>query len=285
MAIKNILVPFASAASGPHVLEAAIALGDRFKSHVCTLHVRPDPTALIPYIVGPMPSDMLVQISENAEKQGRERAAQAQAKFKEICDKSSAGKAKTKAGAGVLWCEEVGNVDYAYGIAARLSDLAILPQPETMGPDSLVDILESVLFRSGRPVLMLPSKAPVAPGKRIVVAWNGSIEATRALAAAMPFLEAAEDVIILTIGEDLAEGPGGDAVKDYLGLHKIKARTVKAAESTGGEGAGLLAKADELKADMIVMGAYRHSRLREFILGGVTQHVIDHAEIAVLLLH
>lgn len=285
MTIKNILVPFASAVSGAHVLETAIALGGRFSAHICALHVRPDPTALVPYIVGPMPSDMLVQISENAEKQGRERAVAAKEKFKEICVKHGVSDTPAMGGASASWKEEVGNVDFIYGIEARLCDLAIIAQPETLGPDSLVDILESVLFRSGRPVLMMPSKAPVSSGKKIVIAWNGSLEATRALASAMPLLEGADDVIIMTIGEALVEGPGADEVKKYLAWHDVKARIVSASEAPAGEGAGLLAKAHELKADMIVMGAYSHSRLREFILGGVTQHVIDHADIAVLLLH
>jgi nucleotide-binding universal stress UspA family protein len=285
MTIKNILVPFASAASGPHVLEAAIALGNRYSAHISVLHVRPDPTALIPYIVGPMPSDMLVQISENAEKQGIERSVQAQAKYKQICIKHGVSETPAMVGASVSWREVVGNVDFVYGLEARLSDLAIIAQPQALGPDSLVDILESVLFRSGRPVLMLPAKAPVLPGKKIIIAWNGSLEATRALAASLPFLKAAEDVILLTIGEDVGEGPGGEEVKNYLTWHEIKARIVNVKEAEAGEGAGLLAKAHELKADMVVMGAYSHSRLREFILGGVTQHVIDHADIAVLLLH
>jgi nucleotide-binding universal stress UspA family protein len=285
MSIKNILVPFASAVSGPHVLEMAIGVANRFSAHIMALHVRPDPTALIPYIVGPMPSDMLVQISENAEKQGHERAAKAHEQFKKICLKFGVTETKAKGRATAVWKESLGNIDFAYGFEARLCDLAIVAQPSAVSPDSLTDILESVLFRSGRPVLMIPAKAEAAPGKRIVIAWNGSLEATRALAASLPLLEAAEEVIILTIGEAVIDGPDGEALKKYLVWHGIKASCVVVKSAAHGEGAAILAKAHEHKADMIVMGAYTHSRLREFILGGVTQHVVEHSDIATLLLH
>lgn len=286
MPIKNILVPFASDAASAHVVEVAISLARRFSAHLSGVHVRPDPSAPMPYIVGPMPTEMLIQISENAELQGRERAAAAKARFEEICAKQGLPIADAVKGqVSASWRECVGNIDFTYGIEARLADVAVIAQPEAAADDGMVDILEGVLFRSARPVLMVPASASADPGRHVVVGWNGSLESTRAMAASLPFLVTARNVTILTIGEDSNDGPDAQAVQRYLAWHGVDANVVAESAGEDVESHALLEKVEKIKADMLVMGAYSHSRLRELILGGVSQHVIDHAKVAVLMVH
>ncbi|ODR98669.1 hypothetical protein AUC68_09770 [Methyloceanibacter methanicus] len=178
-----------------------------------------------------------------------------------------------------------------FAAAARLADLAILGQPRDGDP--LVGqyaLLERCLFASGRPVLIVPA-APgdLAGGDRIVVAWDGSAEAARAVSDALAFLKAAKRVVLLAgLREDSRHDTGvsADGMVAHLARHGVKAEAVKVTMSEGGDvGRLLLSRAKELEADMIVMGAFHHSRWREFILGGVTLTMLEEATIPLFMAH
>ncbi len=287
MSIKTILVPFMSANFSTPALETAIKLAKAHSAHILALHVRPDPAASMPYVVGPMPTEMLVQLSDSAEEQGRTRAAKAKAAFEDICQKQDIKitEAPVRDAASVSWREEIGSLDFLYGVEAQTCDLAIVSQPKPPNADIMTDILEGVLFQSGRPILMLPETTNAVPGKKPVLAWNGSIEATRAIAASLPLIRNASEVTVLTVGQLAEDGPDGDAVAKYLVQHGIPASARVEAEEDGSESSQLLATTHALGADLLIMGAYSHSRLREMILGGMTNDIIGDADIPVLLMH
>jgi nucleotide-binding universal stress UspA family protein len=140
-----------------------------------------------------------------------------------------------------------------------------------------------VLFDSGRPVLIAPRAAPAAIGTRCCIAWNGTVESSSALSAALPWLKRAEAVRVLHAGAYQRRGPSAADVVPYLALHGITADVAEFTPVTRDVGAGLLQAAASFGADLLAMGAYSHSRLRQLILGGVTRHVLENSLLPVLM--
>jgi nucleotide-binding universal stress UspA family protein len=166
---------------------------------------------------------------------------------------------------------------------AQLADLTILPNPSDDPDGTGADRLHAVLFDSGRPVLIAPPSAPASIGRRCCVAWNGSTEGAAALDAMLPWLRRADAVRVLHAADYQRRGAAADAVLPYLALHGVAADVVSFQPLNRDLGAGLLAAAAAFDADLLGMGAYSHSRLRQLILGGVTRHVLGHARIGVLM--
>ncbi len=171
---------------------------------------------------------------------------------------------------------------------ARLHDLAILPIPEINGFDR--NYLEPVLFGSGHPTLLLPSgkgHRPLRQLENVVVAWDFGREAARALSDALPILTKAKRVHIFSVlGEKQLRTTcvTGDLEK-YLGSHGIQYRLEEATLTEGTVGECLAAQIAKTNADMLVMGAYGHSRFREFVLGGVTRGMLADPAIPIFLSH
>ena len=174
---------------------------------------------------------------------------------------------------------------------ARNADLVIVgePNPENAGTDDTL-LVEAAFMDTGRPALVVPfAGAQSLPPKRVLVAWDGSREAARAVHDSLPLLHDADDVILLIVdaaklGARFNNRPGANVVA-HLSRHEVKAR-VKQVQSNGSAIAGLiLSQASEEGVDLIVMGGYGHSRLREMIVGGVTRHMIERMAVPILFAH
>ena len=170
-------------------------------------------------------------------------------------------------------------------------DLAVLERDVVEGT-RLFDVLSEAMANSRLPCLLLPPgwNGGLEPG-RVVVAWNGSIEATRAIHGALPFLQAATEVLLLDGGErgadaddDARRVPRFDPL-DYLWRHRVTARSQPIHAPPQEAGMALLQAARGIRAELLVMGSYSHSQLRERILGGATGHVLAHAHLPVLMQH
>jgi nucleotide-binding universal stress UspA family protein len=175
-----------------------------------------------------------------------------------------------------------------FGRMARRFDLSIVAQPEPnkAGPEEA--ILEAALFDSGRPVLIVPwiQRAGLKPD-RILVCWDGSRSAARAVADAMPFLlrtKAAELVVVTSKAGKIDELPGAD-IAQHLARHGVKAELIRIVAGDIDVANLLLSRAADFSADFIVMGGYGHSRLREFILGGVTRGILSAMTVPTLMSH
>jgi nucleotide-binding universal stress UspA family protein len=144
--------------------------------------------------------------------------------------------------------------------------------------------LETALFDTCRPVLLAPAGSVTNLFHRPLIAWNGSLEAARAVGFALPFLEQSENLVGVFAERENKHRTDTDELLDYLGWHGIIAETFSL-QDTRPIGARLLAQAEAIHASMIVMGAYTHGHYRQFLFGGVTRHVIDRAEVPVLLAH
>jgi len=166
---------------------------------------------------------------------------------------------------------------------ARLADLTVVPHPEAADDVSSSEALHAVLFDSGHPVLIAPPQAPEHIGRRICMAWNGTAESASAVTAVLPWLARAEAVRILAGDEYQRRGPAAPDLAAYLALHDIHAEVATFRPIDREVGAGLLKAAQEFGADLLAMGAYSHSRLRQLLLGGVTRHVLEHAALPVMM--
>ena len=181
--------------------------------------------------------------------------------------------------------------DAAADVAAREartsnSFVALRPNGAPHEPEHLV---ESVLFGSGRHLILVPSRKPEKViFERIVLAWNGGREAARALAEALPYLQKAKEVTVLVVDDEppieLNATLGVDAVK-HLKHHGINATLHRARMRDNDVGATLIAETRRLKADLLVMGAYGHSRVREWLLGGATYTLLLKAPVPLLIAH
>jgi nucleotide-binding universal stress UspA family protein len=165
---------------------------------------------------------------------------------------------------------------------AQLADLTILPHPSD-DLDTGSDSLHAVLFDGGHPVLIAPCAAPARVGQRCCVAWNGTPESAAAVAAMLPWLRAASAVRVLHADEYQRRGPPAADLLPYLAMHGVNADLAAFEPINRDVGAGLLAAAAAFEADLLGMGAYSHSRLRQLILGGVTRHVLRSAKLPVLM--
>jgi nucleotide-binding universal stress UspA family protein len=178
--------------------------------------------------------------------------------------------------------------DFAH--AARHVDLAILGQPRDGDPlIGQYALVERCLFASGRPVIIVPAvREKLALKGTIVAAWDGSAEAARAINDALTFLKSAARVVLL-VGVTAEQGeertPQTDDMIAHLKRHGVVAEAMRVKASEGDVGRLLLSTAKTLGADLIVMGAFHHSRWREFILGGVTLTVLEEATIPLFMAH
>jgi len=173
---------------------------------------------------------------------------------------------------------------------ARYADLVVLGQAAADDDNEgslLPDLPDYVLLNCGRPVLLVPrtGRFPTI-GKRVMVAWNGSVEAAKAVTAALPLLRGAEQVTLAVLGnsaDTLGESPGAD-IALYLARHGVNVEVLRRPEAAD-PGKAILSLAADFNVDLLVMGAYGHSRFREMMLGGATRTILATATLPVLMAH
>ncbi|WP_088346843.1 MULTISPECIES: universal stress protein [Rhodomicrobium] len=170
---------------------------------------------------------------------------------------------------------------------ARTSDCFVTLRPNAEAEDP-EDLVEAILFGGGRHLYVMPGRSTIRLPGHVLIAWNGSREAARAVAEAMPFMGEASRVTVLVIhGAAPAEDaivPGSDLIA-YLAHHGIKAELRPAQRNDQRTGATLIAEAERRGADLIVMGGYSHSRVREWLLGGATRQLLQQTAIPLLIAH
>jgi len=286
---KTIIVPVSDAETGAAALDLSFLLGRDYACHITALHVRADPTNAVPLVGEGMSGVMVEELITAAEKQAIERAQAARRLFDQHC--ATAGVVLVQSPPAprdqlsAAWREELGREEEVVAKCARMADLVVMGRllPDRELPSIMT--LNAALMESGRPLMLAPPTPPSHIGRTVAIAWNGSAEAARAVQAAMPFLHKAERITILSAREENADPAlvAGE-VATYLGWHGITADCHSFA-GAGNAGEALLNEAQRMGADLLVMGAYTHSRLRQLILGGVTRHVIHHADIPVLMSH
>ena len=275
MAITEILVHVDATPAAETRLRAAVDLAAASQAHVSALYLVAQP--FLPSLGGKHLPEELVR--------------QQLAAFEVEADERMQALTALVAGRGVTLetRRETAPLDRLPVVLARQGRRADLL---VVGPGTDPDeaaLAEAAFMDSGRPALVVPAAwAGAMPPKRALVAWDGSREAARAAGDAVPLLRQAEDVVVLTI--DAHKAPlqfsdrPGSLLADYLIRHGAPAR-VKVVTSSGGTGDTILAQVAEERADLLVMGGYGHSRMREMLFGGATRTIVENSATPVLLSH
>lgn len=294
MAYRRLLLPLLGTGAGRAALATAFLAARVWRAHVHAVHVRVDPRDVAPLAGEGLSGAMIEEMMAVTEKESAERAKGADAQFRQwlaengIADTSDPAAAFTASAVTADCVVVTGREEDVLAQEARLADLCVIPHPDAAREEvNVSDTLHAVLFDSGRPVLVAPANPPQHIGQRICIGWNGSAQSAAAVAAGLAWLARAQAVRILANADYQRRGPSAEGLREYLAWHNIKAE-VHGFEPKGGTGgsalgAGFLAAAKDFEADLIVMGAYARPRLQQMILGGVTRHTLEKADIALLM--
>ncbi|ONG51326.1 universal stress protein UspA [Pseudoroseomonas deserti] len=289
MAYRRLLLPLTGTAAGEAALNTALMVARMWNAHVHCLHVRVDARDVAPLAGEGLSGAMIEEMMAATERESGERAGRVRALFerfvqgRDVTIALSAESALKTEGPTLSFESIAGREEDVVAQQSRLYDMAVVPHPEADEDVSSSDALHAVLFDSGRPVLIAPRQSPATIGNRVCCAWNGTAESAAAVAAALPWLHHAEAVRVLYSDDYQRRGPAAEGLQAYLRWHEIQAEAVPFKPQTREVGAGLLGATRDFNADLLCMGAYSHSRLRQLILGGVTRHVLENADIPVLM--
>ena len=286
MPIRRILVTVDGSQASNEAMQSAFSLGKYLPAHVEVMHVRADPKEVVPLLGEGMSGSMIEDMIDAAETGASERSKHARAAFDQYCDEHNVPLDLTPEKPDHLssaWLEEVGREDEIVAWRGRLYDLIVMPRP---GPDTDVSAtmaLNAALFDTGRPVLVVPPGGHDIKIEKIAIAWNGQSEAAQSVAAASPLLRIATKATVLTAESFKTPASAARELATYLAWQGISADTKTVEADTGSVGAQLLQAGADAGADIMIMGAYTHSRLRELILGGVTCHMLSEAKIPLMM--
>jgi nucleotide-binding universal stress UspA family protein len=285
MSFKDVLVVFTDAPGSSVRLNIAVEIARRDGAHLIGLYLIPAITLLTAGLVY-SGSESELDALQAVENQARTNAFKAASEVERAFN-DAAG----RAGVASEWRCVEGDIAYTAILDARHADIAILGQdnPERPVP-SAPDLVEAVLLGAGRPVIVVPYAGRFHDiGANVLVAWNATREAARAVNDAMPILVKAANVTVFSVNPPDAASlgpavPGAD-ISLHLARHGVKAEASSIVNTEIDIGNTILSRAADFGSDLIVMGGYGHSRQREFILGGATRTLLQQMTVPVLMSH
>jgi nucleotide-binding universal stress UspA family protein len=288
--IKTILVPATGTPADNAAFTAALATARQFDAHIDVLHVRLDPVATaVAMTTDSAAGTMVPGFIDRLEQEATTRAARARKNFETFCDRAkvkiAAAPARGNKGPTAEWHVETGEEPRWFVTYAQTADLVVAPRANRDDP-SPRSLLEAVLLESGRPVLIPSAKTPIASRvDTVAIGWKPEPQSARAVAAAMPFISGAKKVTVLSVDEgDRNPREEAERLAHSLAWHGVSVDVERLKPGTGGAAATLLASAGR-RAGLLVMGGYGHTRLREWVFGGFTQHALANAPLPVLMAH
>ncbi|MDP1724917.1 MAG: universal stress protein [Alphaproteobacteria bacterium] len=291
MSIKHILIPIEGQDADNYVLETAYKMGQKFNAHLEVLEVMLDGRDAIPFIGQGLSAPVVEQILHSLEAESKDQRNKALQNFNTwrkqhpellfLEHKEIPQNGKTT----LSWTEIIGRNAEIVPEKARVSDMVVLARTSANDDDLSAAMAESTLMEGGCPVLFAVENMPKDIGSNITLFWNGSLECARAVHFALPFLKKASKVTVLTTSKVDTMGESGAALKNYLAYHNINVDLIDLECDTSDIGASILKNSYDLKADLFILGAYCHSKLREWVLGSITRYVLKEATIPCLLIH
>jgi nucleotide-binding universal stress UspA family protein len=286
--MKVINVPVADRPECRVALDFSFRLAADLSANIVGCHLRPHRSERKPKTDSRFP--FLFTPSQNApietEKASALSSKAAHALFLDMATKHGfehAAKPRLGTSNSALWTEMVGSMDKLFPIVGPVADCSVLSRPKQSATGRGAEFLLSALFHSGKPVLVLPQSPARSVGKRIVIAWNQSLESAHAVSAALPLLVRADAVTIVACGRENRPGPKAKHMVQYLNMWGVKCTRV----NTKGQDvqAEIEAEFKDSGGDLLVMGGYSRSRLRELVFGGMTHHMLFKTSMPVFMLH
>ena len=284
--MRVFLVPVANRPECATALIVAFELARSVGASVEGYHMRSTPEAKVA-----LPDELSAQFGGDAlwhalarGKCSRKSMTDARGLFEEVAehyDFDLAAKPSVKRNA--LWAEKVGSPEKLLAIHGPVSDLIVVSRPVNRRSKLAGLFMQCAVLGTSRPVLIVPPKQSTPVGNHIAIGWNRSAEAAASVAAALPLLQKADRVTIIR-GPAVGTGPSSTHLAQYLKFYGINAKRVKG-DSKLSDTDALKAAYKDIGADLLVIGAYSRSRLRQRLLGGVTEYMLHQAKIPVLLKH
>ena len=279
MSMKTILVPMENHDAMQSALETALLLGRRCNSYIEGFTLR---WSINEVMVG----DVMGGVSlETYRDDIAEEAKKAKQIFETFMQKHGVPRAtETTESLSFGWLDDAAEGEGFIGSYGRVFDVIVMKRRDERSGPMHDRAIESGLFESGRPILLAPPSPPQQIATNVLIAWNCSTEQARAIALAMPLLQKADRITILTvIGGTGVPGPSAEQLIRYLHRNGIIAKPMRVELDGRNTGEAILATAQSLGCDLLIKGAYTQSRLRQWIFGGATQHVLGNAALPVLL--
>jgi nucleotide-binding universal stress UspA family protein len=288
MSIRSILVPLSGTDSDGVVLGTAAQVAVTFDGHIDALYARSAPQFSPTSVEGRYDTARMQEFLQQFNDEIEANSKTAEANFKKILDQHQINICKEPQGLkspSASWQIVSGLDANEINERGRAYDLIVVGGRSPNSGAGTQEIIEAALFGTGRPVLIAPGTTPEKLGETVLVGWNKTIQSARAVSGMMPFLDRAKRVIVFTVATDAKQGPSVQEVARTLAWSDIEAEVKEVRPEGRRVGQILLEEAKQSGADLLVMGAYSHSRWREMILGGVTRYVLEHADIPVLMAH
>lgn len=285
MAIRTILAPVAGTAIDQRVMGMAFKMAKRFDAHLEALFVAAEPQDAIPIVGEGMSGLIIEEMIRAAESETEKREVIGKASYKAAFEASGIEASDTPmpvAKPSCAWRKDNGREDETVARRGRLFDLVVIGRDPKEASASLT--FDAALMETGRPILVAPELAPATVGEKVMIAWNGGVEAARAVTSAMPLLRTAKEVTIVSIGDVPYGRACGKALAEQFRWHGVDAAVVDNTDS-GNVANALISEAEKCGADTIVLGAYSHSRFKEMILGGVTQDMLAKCSLPLWIMH
>ncbi|HWA88775.1 MAG TPA: universal stress protein [Rhizomicrobium sp.] len=283
--IAKILVPVTGAQSDTVALATAFCAARPFNAHVEAVLAHPDPQAAVPQVGVPFSLDVVEAIVRGQEEYARAAETATRGRLAELCGETGARLVEAPECADRVTCSlrnDRGALAAIVPYRARLGDLVVFP-PMPCSIDETEAFL-NVLTGAERPVLVSSDAPSGRLARSVAIGWDGSRPAARAVSAALPFLRGAERVHVIEVHR--GRSPlCDDGIERYLDLHGVRCTRHKASLDAPSVGDMLAEEAACHDADLLVMGGYGHSHLRETFFGGVTSDVLARARMPVFLAH
>jgi nucleotide-binding universal stress UspA family protein len=279
MSIRKILVPLAGNDGDVLALDAATYIANKLGAQITGLHVRSSGDAAIPFLGVTASGAVIEEILDRIEAVPESLAKKVESGFRTWADKATLSSGTTSS-----FVEISGDRDGLLAAHARRSDLIVMRGLITEDDAGIAADIEAVAMDSGRPVLLLPEKVSENLANKIIVAWNDSVESSRA-AGAMPLLKAADSVTVAGIKIHVDDTLNLEPIADWIKSHGAEVGVSIIGANNEEISDVLIQHTRRHDGALLVMGAYSHSRLREQVLGGVTQDILDYTEVPVLLIH
>jgi len=292
MTIRTVLAAISGGIASEGAMETECGLAKCFGAHVEGLHVKPDPADILPLFGTDVGVPMYGDLLKLAEEQAAQSAGRAKAAFMSAIAHHALPERARPAGpdggvvgeASASWREEVGFASAVVARRARFFDLVVLGRSGRVIDAPYSDTIEQAILEAGRPVLIAPLRVGPPPCETVVIAWNDSASAARAVASAMPILRQAKAVHVISAGK--AGARPNDELAEYLAWHGISAASHPAAPVAGVPiGELLIAAARDCGADLLVMGGYGHALWREMLFGGASRQILATARLPLLITH
>ncbi|MDJ0944790.1 MAG: universal stress protein [Kiloniellales bacterium] len=294
MAMTTVLVLVESSEHGRRTVRAAFQAARRDGGHVVGLYPVPPSERLTPQAMYfsraslEVPGQDGLAMLDRAERDGGAGVETARHAFEEVAAEMGATLQERPPNPGRLTAFFRSQADgdpEAVAALGRVFDLVVVQQPREDPDHRIRKLLRAVLFQAGRPVLVVPPDPSASLGTRPLIAWNGSARSARAAAIARNFFDGAREIGILSVRTKNGSGPSAQDLADYVAWHDMKASVLEATLANHRLGDVFLREAGRFGADLLVMGAYAQSPFRESLTGGVTNHVLSHAALPVLMTH